>query len=149
VVGNGVFSSGQKNSLYRNNGDGTFTQITTDPVVTHTGNTLSAAWGDFDNDGRPDLLFGQAFGLTPTVVNLLYHNNGDATFAQFKKGDLVTASGNFTAIWGDYDDDGFLDVFLSNTGGLNRLFRNNGNGTFTLASGTGLPPSHQSGGNVA
>src|SRR5450755_1778611 len=63
-----------KNALYRNNGDGTFTDLTDKAGVPGTGYGLGCAWGDYDNDGFPDLFVTQ-FGN-----NVLYHNNGDGTF---------------------------------------------------------------------
>ncbi|MGC0774618.1 MAG: VCBS repeat-containing protein, partial [Candidatus Acidiferrum sp.] len=63
-----------KNALYRNNGDNTFTDVTDQAGVPGTGYGLGCAWGDYDNDGFPDLFVTQ-FGS-----NVLYHNNGDGTF---------------------------------------------------------------------
>jgi enediyne biosynthesis protein E4 len=147
VVANGVASSGGTNLLYQNNGNGTFTRITSGPVATDVGVSLSVACGDYKNDGFPDLFFGQAFGPTPTVASLLYRNHGNGTFDRITSGALVNTLGNFTAVWVDYNNDGFLDIFLANTSGGNFLFRNKGDGTFAAV----FPsiPSHIAGGNVA
>ena len=73
-------AAGDINSLLRNNGDGTLSQIAADPLTSDVGYSLSVAWGDFDNDGLPDVFFGGAFGPTPTVANLFYHNTGNGNF---------------------------------------------------------------------
>ena len=135
------------NSVFRNNGDGTFSAVDSPPLTTDMGYSLSVAWGDFDNDGLPDVFFGNAFGPTPTVMNLFYHNLGNGNFEEISGGELGNEAGNFTATWADYDRDGFIDIFLANAGGLQDLFRNLGDGTFIPATGTGLPPFQPEGGN--
>jgi hypothetical protein len=135
------------NSLFRNNRDGTFSPIDSPPITTDMGYSLSVAWGDFDNDGLPDVLFGNAFGPTPTVTNLFYHNLGNGSFEGISGGQLGNEAGNFTATWADYDRDGFIDIFLANAGGRQDLFRNLGDGTFIPATGTGIAPSQPAGGN--
>src|SRR5579859_3274332 len=72
LYGRGVSA---RNALYRNNGDGTFTDITDKAGVTGTGYGLGCVWGDYDNDGFPDLF------VTQYGRNVLYHNNGDGTFS--------------------------------------------------------------------
>src|ERR1700757_4781836 len=76
AVANGVCSSGDSNALFRNNGDGSFTQVASGPVVTDIGYSLTVGWGDYDNDGLPDLFFGGASCAVPVVPSLLYHNVG-------------------------------------------------------------------------
>ncbi len=136
--GGWLFDDGQiRNSLLRNNGDGTFTDVTraagiADPPMP----TQTAAFGDFDNDGDLDLFVGNESRLEvgPPVGDYpcqLFDNNGDGTFT-----DIAEAAGvrndRFTkgVTAGDYDNDGDLDLYLSNLG-ANRLYRNNGDGTFT------------------
>src|SRR6266567_930855 len=97
-----------------------------------------AAWGDYDNDGWPDLYlvnqpgpWGQAVGRDAPFSHL-YHNNGDGTFTDVT---LQAGVGNRSgygmgAAWGDYDNDGFLDLYVTNYG-RSVLYHNNGNGTFT------------------
>jgi hypothetical protein len=117
------------NSLYRNNGDGTFTAVTNNVLVTDTGMMVGGAWADYDNDGFPDV-FVVGGGFQPSR---LYHNNGDGTFTRVNEGNIVTdlASSRGCA-WGDYDNDGFLDLFVVNQNGeKNYLYHNNGDGTFT------------------
>ena len=85
----------------------------------------SGVWGDYDNDGYLDL-----FVTTRSIgANYLYHNNGDGTFTRVTTGIVVTdAVNSFTAAWADYNNDGFLDLFVANpTVYNNALYRNNGN----------------------
>ena len=150
------------NHLYRNNGDGTLRDVTEKAGLTRTGWGQSVCVGDFDNDGFDDL-FVSYFGK-----NALFHNNGNGTFT-----DTAEKAGvaNNRSRWGsgcaflDYDRDGFLDLFVASyidldlktaplpetgpclyrgltvacgppglTGGVNTLYHNNGDGTFTDVS---------------
>ena len=119
--------SGQRNFLYHNNGAGAFTRITSGAIVTDIGNSEGCAWGDYDNDGFLDL-----FVANLGQRNFLYHNNGDGTFNKVTTGSIATDVANSVcAAWGDYDNDGYLDLFVSSFGGNNLLYRNNRDGTFT------------------
>ncbi len=97
-----------------------------------------AAWGDYDNDGWPDLyLVNQPgpWGVSPspnTPTSRLYHNNGDGTFTDVTEQAGVANAGGFGmgAAWGDYDNDSYLDLYVTNFG-RSVLYHNNGNGTFT------------------
>jgi hypothetical protein len=125
---------GQKNVLYRNNGDGTFVKMgagVVGRIASDAGNSLGAAWGDYDNDGSLDL-----FVTTPNDrPNFLYRNQGNGTFVRMtnsvpeadrnNKGDR-----SHGCAWGDYDNDGYLDLFVVNKYAKNSLYRNNGDGTF-------------------
>ncbi len=112
--------------LYHNNGDGTFTNSINLAVSAQFHPFM--AWGDYDNDGYPDLAVG---GQNTTLK--IFHNNGNGTFTAITAG--IPFDGNDTAAaWGDYDNDGYLDLVLQ--GG--RLYHNNGNGTFTLNASAGL-----------
>lgn len=142
-----------KNGLYRNNRDGTFTDVTDRAGVAGGGFGMGAAAGDYDADGWQDI-FVSNYGR-----NNLYHNNGDGTFTDIADKAGVTAPGWSTcAVWFDYDRDGRLDLFVSSfvlydksqnvfcgdnllkrryycvprvfKPTSSRLFRNNGNGTF-------------------
>jgi hypothetical protein len=114
--------------LYRNNRDGTFTRIPNGPIVTDIGDSIAGTWGDYDNDGHLDLFVSNR----STQRNFLYHNNGDGTFTKITTGAPVTDSAySFDCVWGDYDNDGFLDLFVATGGNRQRqanfLYRNNGN----------------------
>lgn len=119
-----------RNSLYRNEGRGTFTRITTGHPVTESAINSSGLWGDYDNDGDLDLFVCNFEGR-----NFLYQNNGDGTFVKISSGAIVADAGQHGyAAWGDYDNDGFLDLFVTLgqvNGENNRLYHNNGDGTFT------------------
>ena len=120
--------NGLKNSLYHNNGDGTFSKITTGIIVNETSYSVGSAWGDYDNDGFLDMFVANRLGS-----NFLYRNNGDGTFTKITSGTVVTdvADANGCS-WGDYDGDGYLDLFVTNWNGQhNALYKNNGDGTFT------------------
>lgn len=128
-VANGNFGAGQANFLYKNNGNGTFTKITTGSIVTDVANSVGGSWGDYDNDGDFDLFVTNYSGAN----NNLYKNNGDGTFTKITSGQIVNDGGSSTgASWGDCDNDGDLDLFVSNDLNENNfLYLNNNDGTFT------------------
>jgi hypothetical protein len=136
--GNTAQASRWANFLYRNNGDGTFSRITSGNIVTDLGVGRGSAWGDFDNDGRLDLFASNAYFIT----NFLYRNNGNGTFARITSGPIGTDLGDSRGcVWGDYDNDGYLDMFVANGGRTSSqssfLYHNNGDGTFTkITSGS-------------
>lgn len=125
------------NSLLRNNGNGTFTDVTFEAGLggVHYP-TQTAAWADFDGNGYLDLYIGNESSDALRAPGQLFRNNGDGTFT-----DVAAAAGveNFRfakgVVWGDFDDDGRPDLYVSNLGAPNRLFRNNGDGTFTDVAG--------------
>jgi len=124
--------SGSKNDLFRNDG-GVFTQITTGPVATDDGDSRTACWGDYDNDGYVDLYITNLGGQN----NFLYKNNGDGSFTSVTNSETVIHGGSsVSAVWADFDNDGFIDLFVTNSGvELNSLFMNNGDGTFRSITG--------------
>ena len=96
------------NRLYRNNGDGTFTDVTEKAGVQGEGYGMGVAVGDFDNDGYPDLY------VTAVGHNILYRNNGDGTFTDVTASAGVGGGGwSAGAMFIDYDRDGLLDLFVS------------------------------------
>ncbi|MCF7800795.1 MAG: VCBS repeat-containing protein, partial [Candidatus Marinimicrobia bacterium] len=119
--------------LYHNNGDGTFSQITTGALVTTATRALDADWGDYNNDGYLDLFVAQ----TDNWNNSLYRNNGDGTFTAVTEGNIVSSAAySQGASWWDFDRDGDLDLHVANANNqVNQLFRNNGDGSFTNLSG--------------
>jgi enediyne biosynthesis protein E4 len=153
-----------QNALYRNNGDGTFTDVTDKAGVPGTGFGLGCVWGDYDNDGHPDLF------VTQYGRNVLYHNNGDGTFSDVtdKAGVAGMEFGAYFhsgAAFLDYDRDGKLDLYVGSyvalppgaqrycklagltsscapsayEGSPSILYHNNGDGTFTnVTKRTGL-----------
>ncbi len=120
---------GPNESLYRNNGDRTFTKETTGGLVNDRGFTQSASWADFDNDGDMDVFLAN----DRNENNALFANNGDGTFTKVTNSPVVSDGGNsFGGSWGDYDNDGDFDLFVTNAGTQSDFFyRNEGNGAFT------------------
>ena len=148
---------GLRNALYRNNRDGTFTDVTEKAGVIGGGYGMGVAVGDYDSDGFPDLY------VTQYGRSILYHNNGDGTFSDATEKAGVAAPGwASSAVWFDYNNDGLLDLFVCRFVDFSKeknkfcgniatgeryycvprvyepmpswLFRNNGDGTFTDVS---------------
>jgi enediyne biosynthesis protein E4 len=146
-----------RNALYRNNRDGTFTDVTEKARVPGGGYGQGVAVGDYDGDGFPDIY------VTQYGKSILYHNNGDGTFTDVTEKAGVAAPGwSSSAVWFDYDNDGKLDLFVCQfvefSKSINKscgpgeegkhgyciprlyksmpswLFHNNGDGTFTDVS---------------
>ncbi|HEY3974415.1 MAG TPA: CRTAC1 family protein [Candidatus Sulfotelmatobacter sp.] len=145
--------------LYRNNHDGTFTDVTAKSGINHCGWGFGIAVGDYDNDGNQDLYITYLDGA------VLYRNNGDGTFTDVTAKAGVGNAGHWgtSAAFGDYDNDGYLDLYVANyvdldlnglpefghgpycqyrgiavscgprglKGSRDRLYHNNGDGTFT------------------
>jgi hypothetical protein len=121
------------NSLLRNRGDGTFDDVTFAAGLGEVHYpTQTAAWADYDNDGDVDLYVGNESGPALAAPGQLFRNNGDGTFTDVARRAGVTNDRFAKAVvWGDYDGDRFPDLFVSNLEQENRLYRNNGDGTFT------------------
>jgi len=124
------YNSGQIAKLYRNNGDGTFTS-----GISLTGvNYSSAAWGDYDNDGDLDILITGNNGSGG--ITKIYKNLGNGIFEDQSSVGILPVEGS-SAAWGDYDNDGNLDILICGTsagGRYTRIYRNVGDGTFTQAA---------------
>src|SRR5246127_1435003 len=142
-----------KNTLYHNNGDGTFTDVTAKAGVAGGGWSVSAGFFDYDNDGRLDLFVTRYMewdadhnkicggdwhtycppNAFPATTNILYRNRGDGTFEDIsERAGIAAKKGRALGVaFADYDGDGFTDIFVSNDGMQQYLFHNNGDGTFT------------------
>lgn len=142
-----ITGDGDSQELYRNQGDGTFTDVTSAAGMLPLINDKGVAWGDYNNDGLLDLFIARGQQGSLASGSVLYRNNGDGTFTDV----TISAGVNVVAtcwcgIWGDYDNDGRLDLFLTDSGdtgdgmgNANFLFHNNGDGTFTnLAAAAGV-----------
>ena len=142
--------------LYHNNGNGTFTDVTAHAGVENSGRwASSAAWFDYDNDGKLDLVIANYVDWSPErnfycgdrgpgmrsychpddfhgQPPTLYHNNGDGTFTDVSKSSGVGLKGGngLGVVTFDYDNDGWQDIFIANDHMPNFLFHNNRDGTF-------------------
>jgi len=116
---------GSTNALHRNLAGQSFTNMAVGAGVAHEINAWASAWGDFDNDGWLDLFVASFQNGT----NLLYRNRGDGTFETLDAGSPIRDGDlRATVAWVDYDEDGFLDLFMtcgSGTALPNHLYRNN------------------------
>ncbi len=153
------------NTLYHNNGNGTFTDVTKKAGVAAGGWSASAGFFDYDNDGKLDIFVTRYVDWTfktnrycgerrpgyraychpdnyAGVTNILYHNNGDGTFTDVsvKAGVANPAGKGLGVSFADYDSDGFTDIFVANDSVQCFLYHNNGNGSFSevgLLAGVG------------
>ncbi len=114
-----ALSSFQGTLLYRNNGTSGFAYVTNFAAAIGC-----PAWADYDNDGFLDLLV--VGGQDTPRKAALYHNNGNGTFTSVTEGLPTTADYFLACPWGDFDNDGFMDVVLTHQYGNNRLYRNLG-----------------------
>ncbi|EAY27814.1 FG-GAP-like repeat-containing protein [Microscilla marina] len=120
---------GENNSLYINQQDGSFTKKTNDPLVQDKMPSDGATWGDVDNDGDLDVYVVNWYGK----ANLFYLNDGKGNFTQIKNSNIIAGKFSETACWADYDKDGDLDLYVTNSEGeRNVLIKNNGDGRFTV-----------------
>jgi tetratricopeptide (TPR) repeat protein len=120
--------------LWRNNGDGTFTNVSEESGVGSWGPSFSVSWVDYDCDGWLDLFVATNLGglFDRKTPNRLFHNNGDGTFTDVAVDAGITSKWpTIGHSWGDYNNDGYPDLFLSDAIGPPELYRNNGDGTFT------------------
>jgi hypothetical protein len=157
------------NVLYKNNGNGTFTDVTKKAMVggKETDFNTGAVWFDYDNDGFLDLYVGKYLNFDPNYKyyyapdgfpgpmsydaqpDVLYHNKGDGTFEDVTKQMGITdLDGRAMGVGaGDYDDDGFVDIYVANDHSMNYLWHNNAGKGFTdmgIPSGTAFGQSGES-----
>lgn len=120
-----------EHAIYYNNGNGTFNKITGSPLIDPNFHPKARpAFGDFDNDGDLDVIVTTWSSHQVTF----FRNDGGGNYSNIPAGDVTNAVGTGTAAqWGDYDNDGYMDIFVSTigNGGKNKLYKNNANGTFT------------------
>ncbi|HET6228160.1 MAG TPA: CRTAC1 family protein [Bacteroidia bacterium] len=125
----------QNENLYRNDGNGNFTKLTTGALLNDAGNTTSASWADIDNDGDLDVFLTNDGGY-----NSLFKNEGAFTFTKILKDTVATTPAHsFSSAWGDIDNDGDVDLVVTNsfsgkTRLVNYLYVNDGKGNFTRNS---------------
>jgi gliding motility-associated-like protein len=125
------------NHLFLNNGDGTFSAAGAagGEAVTANGWSSTGTWGDFDNDNDLDLFVSNYTSGAATGENILYENTGGAFTTVTGAGSIITETENTRDVnWVDFDNDRDLDIFLVNQGSPDRLYQNNGDGTFTDVS---------------
>lgn len=127
---------GASDTLYRNNGDGTFTDVTARAGLHKSGKGLGTLFTDYNSDGYPDI-----FVANDAVPDFLYRNNGDGTFTDvaIATGVAYNSEGRATASMGiaigDYDDDALPDLFVTNFSlEINSLFHNDNDGFYTMTT---------------
>jgi hypothetical protein len=123
----GYDGSNKISKIYRNNGSDSFTDIGAGLTGVQNG---SVAWGDYDNDGDLDILLIGYDGSS--YISKIYQNNGNDSFSDINAG--LTEVGWGSAAWGDYDNDGDLDILLTGYTGsvrISKIYKNNGNESFT------------------
>jgi hypothetical protein len=128
LVLRGAWQFPMQPSLLKNNCDGTFTDVTQHSgLADRIAGTQTAAWADIDNDGWIDLFIGNEQGPA-----MLYRNKGDGTFEDIShSAGIDTSSINKGVVAADYDNDGYVDFYVSNIAGNNLLYHNNHDRTFT------------------
>ncbi|MFQ5703456.1 MAG: CRTAC1 family protein [Gemmatimonadales bacterium] len=119
--------NGRPNSLLRNDCASGFEDVTEDAGILSVEATLAASWGDYDNDGWIDLFVANESRDTNSVQSQLFHNNGDGTFRDVARESGAGVIGvNKGVVWGDIDNDGRLDLYVSRLGQANVMLRNLG-----------------------
>jgi len=157
-------SNNGPNTLYKNNGDGTFKDITKQAKIGGKECSVGAVWLDYDNDGLLDLYVGNYLNFDPNYKyyyapdgfpgplaydsqkDILYHNNGDDTFENVtEKMGIIDIDGRAMGVGAaDYDNDGFVDIYVANDHTVNFLWHNDQGKGFTdmgVMSGTGFSQS--------
>ncbi|MEE9444014.1 MAG: FG-GAP-like repeat-containing protein [candidate division Zixibacteria bacterium] len=151
-----VVNNSDASKMFRNDGGGIFTDVTSSPID-DAGHSYAATCGDYDNDGDLDIYVADLWFMSR---NRLYRNEGNFNFVDVTTGPIhYENDGSIASVWTDYDQDGDLDIFVTNNGspGPNRLIRNrlnNGNswlhinliGTVSNKSGIGARVRIKAGG---
>ncbi len=133
---------GHANGLFKNNGDGTFTDVSVEAGIENGLGNSGVIAGDIDNDGWVDLFLtgeGDAISTAAQSPTRLYYNNGDGSFTDItEQASVPGAETAWSAAFGDIDNDGYLDLFVTAPGSIarqephrNKLYRNNGDLSFT------------------
>jgi len=134
VTNSGTGANFRANLLYRNDGGGTLTEITTGPLVNDDTISRQASWADYDDDGDVDVFIVNEAGQNNELFKNLLVETGIADFQAVNAGALTNDGGDsFSASWGDFDNDGDFDVIVANFSGQQNFFYRN-----QLAE-TGLP----------
>jgi len=159
------------NLLYRNNGEGTFSDVTTQAGVGDSGFSAGCGWGDYDNDGHIDLyvttyvafeyhaedaaIISQQHGSEipytinpssyPPASNRLYHNNGDGTFTEVAEAaGVANPDGrSLGVVWFDFNNDGLVDLYVTNDISANGVYRNIGDGSFADIGASSLAADYR------
>ena len=141
----GANSLGPVTKIYKNNGNGSFSEDSTVDAGLAGVSMSSVAWGDYNSDGKPDILLTGYTGSSP--VTKIYKNNGDGSFSED-----TTAESGLTGVyegsvaWGDHNSDGKPDILLTGYTGsayVSKVYTNNGNGTFSVDASAGLVPVYE------
>jgi len=123
---------GGLNKLFKNEGDGNFTSVSTPKIELNSDNSFDCGWADIDRDNDLDLFIP---GGGSVENDVLYRNNGDNTFSKIIDDPLITDESNYHGeshfTFGDYDNDGDLDIYRTTRNNGNQLYNNDGNGNFT------------------
>ncbi len=121
-----IGSKNQPNKLFRNNGDGTFTDIAPELGLDFAGNTYTSIWCDFDNDGDPDGFLGNF-----DEPNTFYRNLGNGLFVEEAQALGIAGNGKTRCVTSaDVNQDGFLDIYVINLTQQNEFYLNDGNGGY-------------------
>ena len=150
-----ISNTNTNNQLFKNNGDGTFEEITTGDIVNDGGISNTAVWGDYNNDGNLDIFVSNnPPNTSPPQLNFLYKNNGapDYTFIKiFIPATQTDANYTWSSSWVDYDNDGDLDLHMPDNKHLRTdfFYKNNGDETFTAITPSFVTPDVESTGVVS
>ncbi|MXN92444.1 T9SS type A sorting domain-containing protein [Flavobacterium sp. Sd200] len=122
----------QPNCYFLNDGAGGFTFHQGGLGDFASGGNYGSIWIDYDNDGDSDLFIAKCRGGSDAAIDELHRNNGDGTFTNVaQQAGFADLHQSWSSAWGDFDNDGDMDVLVGGSSSPHKLMRNNGNGTFT------------------